>query len=364
LVRYLEEEGVLLRFPGDPPQVAVVYDLLAGHLVGNAILTKYGRNGFEVWLSKAQTKKVLAGPIQKRHLLATDIFRALVGLVPRWLHRQQLWMLVDQPLRDVAIRAAANLEGTYLDSETVKEISRLVVGAKTSRPDILDRLWQTRGAENHPLNADYLNSVLRRMSLDKRDLRWTEWIRYNQANVRSDLISLEARWRKNRKPKGRPELLRCRWVMWLLTSTVSEVRENATRALYWFGWGNPQELFRLTLDSLKLNDPYISERMLAASYGACMALHRRPRRSMFRSHILPEFAKELYRKVFAISAPYSTTHVLSRDYARRIIEIAILHNPTALGDSERLLIVPPYQHGKRPLLAVWTICADQQMLRL
>lgn len=345
LVRYLEEEGVLLRFPGTSPEVAVVYDALAGHLVGNAILTKHGRNGFDRWLRSTKTKKLLDRSSPKSHHLASDIFYSLVGLIPRRLHSVQLWTLVDEPLRALALRAAANLEGTYLDAETVREISHLVVGTTSCTPDIFHRLLQTRGSENHPLNADYLDSVLRRMTLCQRDLRWTEWIRRNQDRILSDLNALESRWKGNLKPKGRSEFLRCRWVLWVLTSTVARVRDKATRTLYWFGWGNPQELFRLTIDSLKLNDPYVIERTLAASYGACMALHSRPKRPLFRSNILPEFAKRLYKRVFAIGAPSSTTHVLSRDYARRIIEIAMLHNPGILTTYERCLIMPPYRYG-------------------
>ena len=66
------------------------------------------------------------------------------------------------------------------------------------------------------------------------------------------------------------------WVKWLLTSTVLELRDLATMALYWFGRGNPNALFEITLDSLSLNDTYIPERMLAACYGVAMAYWAEP----------------------------------------------------------------------------------------
>src|SRR5262249_53065107 len=51
--------------------------------------------------------------------------------------------------------------------------------------------------------------------------------------------------------------------------------DQATRPLYWFGRGDSAALFDLTLDALAINDPYVSERLLAASYGIVMA-HQLP----------------------------------------------------------------------------------------
>ncbi len=59
--------------------------------------------------------------------------------------------------------------------------------------------------------------------------------------------------------------------MWLLTSTGRHVRDDATRALYWFGRLQPKALFDLTIESLEINDPYVAERMLACTYGIAMA---------------------------------------------------------------------------------------------
>ena len=59
--------------------------------------------------------------------------------------------------------------------------------------------------------------------------------------------------------------------MWILTSTVRPLRDQATRALYWYGRRFPQDFFKLVMKSFTINDPYVSERMLAATYGIAMA---------------------------------------------------------------------------------------------
>jgi hypothetical protein len=163
-----------------------------------------------------------------------DVFRALVGLVPRQLHRQQLWLLLDDPLRTAALREAANLEGAYLDAQTVEELATLVAKPADGSRNLLDRLWHTRGAPDHPLNAEFLDTVLRPMAMADRDLRWTEWIRRNSDKLLADLQRLEKLWR-NRTDRSPADRLRTRWVMWTLTSTVRQLRDQATRTLYCLG---------------------------------------------------------------------------------------------------------------------------------
>jgi hypothetical protein len=73
-------------------------------------------------------------------------------------------------------------------------------------------------------------------------------------------------------------------------------------------------MFQLVVRSLSINDPYVSERMLAATFGVSMAFALPPRSAKFRTALLlAKFARVLFNKMFAAGAPYSTTHGLSRD---------------------------------------------------
>ena len=49
--------------------------------------------------------------------------------------------------------------------------------------------------------------------------------------------------------------------------------------------------------------------------------------------------------MFKLNAPYSTTHILARDYARRTIDIVLIHHSDLLTDNEKLRIKPPYTDG-------------------
>ncbi len=333
IVRALEHEGVLLRMPSSGGDTLVpVYDMLGGHIIANALLAQHGQVAFEAWVKKASTATSLAGKYDVRHPLADDVLRSLVGQVPRRFYAKQLWQLVDEPLRGRALRMAAHLEPASLDAKTVAALLDLV---RVGESELLDRLWQVRGVLGHPLNAEGLDQALRPMPVSDRDLRWTEWIRQNHDNligrgrsVLRDLQNLEERWRAQRVYKG--DRLRARWIMWTLTSTVRRLRDQATRALYWYGRVDPEGLFALTIDSLPVNDAYVSDRMLAAAYGVVMS-HQQVDAGF--GELLRPFLEQLASALVGQSATAPTHHYLARLYVRGIVAFASKFCPASLPTS-------------------------------
>lgn len=340
----MEQEGIVLRVPGEVPgkyRIMAVYDSFAGYLIASAILSNYGRSSFEVWLRNPETLVALAGPLANQHPLATDTFNALVALVPRRLHRQQLWPLLDEPLRTTAIQTAADLDGTYLDAATVNELAELITQTpKIGALDLLDRLRNVRGIPSHPLNAKFLDSVLTPMTVANRDLRWTEWIRRNGAMILADLRRLERRWQKIPE-RTATEQLRAKWVMWTLTSTVREIRDQATRTLYWYSRIEPANLFNLTIDALAINDAYVPERMLAASYGVAMA-HQLHEPGF--ADVLSSYLAKLCAALTGSGATHPTYHYLSRLYVQGVVDLARTYYQGSLPDeletSEKIAFAP------------------------
>ena len=328
LVRALEHEGVLLRIPSNGNGAYVpVYDMLGGHIIANALLAKHGQLGFETWIRESSTTTLLAGDYNVRHPLADDVVLSLVGQLPRRFHSKQLWQLVDEPLRERALRSAAKLEPAFLDAATVGALRELVCDGDA---ELLDRLWEVRGTAGHPLNADTLDGVLRPLTVADRDLMWTEWLRRNQDEVLRDLERLERRWRPGQVGAG--DRLRARWVMWTLTSTVRRLRDQATRALYWFGRVDPGGLFELTIDALAVNDAYVSERMLAASYGVVMS--HQDADGAFATHLKP-FLEQVASALVGVSATAPTHHYLARLYVRGIGAFSAKFYASSLPDAWR-----------------------------
>jgi hypothetical protein len=346
IINLFAQEGIIFRNPGTEPgqyTIIPVYDALGGYIVANSLITKHTSDRTFVWLKESNVIESFSG--DNSHQLAFDIFKSLVALVPRRMHGIQLWKEAPDSFQYAALRFTTELEAEYLDKGTVTALLALLRDNSKERTRLFFRLQGTRGAPNYPLNSEFLDSALRAMSVSERDLSWTEWVRGTRPERFNDLLAMELRWKGDLVMRTPSDRLRAKWVMWLLTSTDRELRDVATRALYWYGRGVPAGLFEESARSLGINDPYVSERMLAASYGVAMARHVDMGDQTFVSVTLPEFARGLYDSMFAEGAPFGTTHSLMREYATRIIEMASLHNPDLFSSAELQRSKPPFTDG-------------------
>jgi hypothetical protein len=142
IVRLLEDDGVLIRDADDHSSAgreAIVFDMMAGHVIADALLGTFGGTGFAPWLNDPATLAILRGKHGERHPLANDIFRAFVGLVPHRMNRRQLWQLTTGDVQSDALRKAAWLEARYLDAETVSALASLTAEAPGHKRDLLNR---------------------------------------------------------------------------------------------------------------------------------------------------------------------------------------------------------------------------------
>jgi hypothetical protein len=311
IVNLLAQEGILFKNPGFEPYEYVVtptYDALGGYIIANALLIKNAQDESFYWLNTPETIALFTGDTS--HELAFDILRSLVTLTPRRMQGKQIWQYVSEPLKKNSIALAAEIDAGYLDRETVSALLRLSHESARFRSRLFVRFQVARAVALHPLNAAFLDETLRAMPVAERDLVWTEWIRETRSERFNDLLAIENRWKKQ-DFRTASDRLRAKWVMWLLTSTDRALRDVATRALYWFGRGTPTALFEESLTTLAINDPYVPERMLAASYGVAMARHVDVGDQTFVTETLPIYARSIYDAIFAEDAPFSTTHFLT-----------------------------------------------------
>jgi hypothetical protein len=115
--------------------------------------------------------------------------------------------------------------------------------------------------------------------------------------------------------------------MWTLTSTVRTLRDQATCALYWYGRAKPAALFGLTLDSLEINDAYLPERLLAASYGVAMA-NQIPNDKF--ATMLAGYLRGLAGALAGAGATHPTDHWLARLYVQGTILLGRAYYPSAV----------------------------------
>lgn len=341
LARHLEEEGVLSREPyprQSLPSVgaleqgnqvsAILYDAFAGFLIADAILQKDGISSFKTWVNEFSEKLEPRSKIS--HPFSEDVLSAFVGLTPR-RHREQFWCLAKSPIKEIALVDVTKLEIERIDDATVLEFEKHCIeqaGPFLSRA--LARLYTIRAAVGNPLNADFLHTLLGKMEVAQRDFWWTDWLRRNSKNICHDLDILTSRW-AGAKERNQADALLAKWVLWNLTSNVPSLRDSATRSLYWFGMGAPDELFAMAAESLSFRAPYLSERAFAACYGVLMG----------RQVTIDELREPLRDLLVAIdtcllgpTAANPSNHWMLRFYVLEIVKFAKFFFPKDLASFE------------------------------
>ena len=328
--------------------MSFTYDLLGGYLIAK-YLVQQAADDVQAFLNSEEVVALLFGENrQTLHPMHEDICRCLAAFLPaktgKFLHE----FLGNQKAFGLSIRALFEISPQDITEDCIRLVARLFDQQQKSRPFFFKSAETTVGHLNHPFNATFWSKRLLGLSMSERDLSWTEYVRRNRYDFENILERFEETCQNDQNISGYGKkrfLLLAEYIMWILTSTVRPLRDKATRALYWYGRRFPQDFFDLVLKSFRINDPYVSERMLAATYGITMARHNNFADDSFLDEVLPIYGRELYEKMFKPDAPHSTTHILARDYAKRTIDIALIHHPNLLTDDERERITPPFTDG-------------------
>jgi hypothetical protein len=325
IINLLAQEGIIFRNPGDEPYsyvITPIYDRLGGYIIANALLQKYTEDRLFNWTREQYCIEMLFGDKAQSHALAQDIIYALTSLIPQ-RSDVQFWMIVPEESKNYVLELSTLIDAENICSTTIEEYRQQLLSDKISVTTFF-RLKGLRSSRAHPLNADFFNNLLSELSVAERDLSWTEFLRLHRDGVLSEIESLENRWKNDNISRTESDCLRARWMSWYLTSTCLDIRDKATRALYWYGRRSNRQLFEMTIGSLSINDPYISERLLAISYGVVMCYVRREG-SLTDIEWL---AEQLDAHMFNETADSPTTHLLARDYASKIIELGAMLLPS------------------------------------
>ena len=346
----IEGEGLLVyRDWADVGEVMhFTYDLLGGYLIGK-YLVEQATDDVQGFLNSEEIVALLFGEdYQTLHPMHEDIVRCLAALLPgktgKFLHE----LSENKKVFGLSIRALFEISPRDISENCVNLVAHLFDQYQENRDFFFKSAETTVGHPEHPFNASFWSERFSRLSMQERDLSWTEHVRKNRYSFEDIVIRFEETCQnaQNVSNYGKKRLLLlAEYIMWLLTSTVRWLRDQATRALYWYGRRFPEEFLGLVIKSFTIDDPYVPERMLAATYGVAMAYHNNFDNDSFLEEVLPVYGRELYENMFKSKAPHATTHILARDYAKRTIDIALIHHPDLLTEDERERMTPPFTDG-------------------
>ncbi len=202
---------------------------------------------------------------------------------------------------------------------------------------LLEALLAVATEPANKFNADHLDRWLRPLALAERDLLWSVRAAY-VAEDGNEVIETLIEWvRANGLDQIEPERARLAAITlaWLTSLSHRWVRDMATKALAILLVPRRALAADLIAQFAAVDDPYITDRVLAAAYGAAT-------RSASDDG-LSDLARAAFDAVFAV-APLNP-HALIRDHARGIIELAA-HRGVLPADIPLAQVRPPYPKGQ------------------
>lgn len=361
LIPDLVSEKELLTFEGEDllifrdwhkeEIVTFTYDLLSGYLIAKIIVEQIANiDKLLVYIDSEKFRNELLIS-DSLHPLYNDILRCFSVLIIKKFGLSFYNRILNKTLKDYLLRSIfeVNTNTVFENKETAQNMVREVFN-ETKEKDFIYRLFKnTELDSNHPLNFDLLSDFLMEMKMSDRDLSWTEYIRkayhgYSSEKLKQFIENFEEACIENEKISNRIHFA-SKKIMWFLTSTNLDLRDKATKALYFYGRRFPEDFFVLVQYTLKINDPYIWQRTLASLYGIVLAKHNDWNSPEFKKTLLPYISKTLYELIFSKTAKYGTTNIIARDYVQKIIQISLKHHPNLLNKKEIKDTKPPFKYG-------------------
>lgn len=344
-----KEDLLIFRDWNNVEVITFTYDLLSGYLIAKKL--------FESIHSEKELKAIIKSTKFKNELLIrktchplfNDILRSFCVLSIKKFGLNFYSTIKDETLNDYLLKSIFEVNQKKIIDNKLVAINIIKENFKNiNKHNLIYSLFKNTDLDSqNPLNIELLSDLLFNMKVSDRDLSWTEYIRSNNYvhdnRYQNFLTGFEDACKSKTKFKTDKVHLAAKKTMWFLTSTNRKLRDLSTRALYYYGRKYPDIFLELVKYSLSINDPYVWERTLAALYGVVMAKHSAD--ESFKKLSLPKIALTIFESIFKKEAPFSTTHILARDYASKIIEIGLLHHNDLLKPNEVLLTTPPFTIG-------------------
>jgi len=338
--RYSKEkndyDGFDFRFP---------FQKFSDHLIGRYIFKKYEQESGKENKSLQTAKKFFSKRRKLGKFLANSwnkgIIEALSIQCPEHLNGCELvevapYLKGSNVAQEAFIESLIWRKPTAFSEDrknTLAYINGEIIRTEFGHNNLLNAFLTIAPVPNHPFNADFLHKHLSKFSTPKRDSWWSTFLHYQYGEKGAVDRLIEWGWSNQDKSHINDESIRLCSValIWFLSTPNRFLRDKATKALVALLTNRLSVVLELLKQFKDVNDPYVAERLYAVAYGCAI-------RSKNDSVGLKNLSQWVYDEIFKNGNP--PVHILLRDYARGIIEVALRQNISLQIDERK--IIPPF----------------------
>ena len=339
LYRGLVIEGILLedidwrKNNGREKVTSITYERFADHMIANNLLETH------LDADNPEAAFAIGGGLaflgEEGVYTRDGLIEALCIQVPELTGRELVRLapnLLERPNTGRALRQSIVWRKLDAFSEDTWGILNECITYEGDFAETLDVLLTVATLENHPFNAELLDTSLRRCSMPDRDAWWTTYLHhaYQSNGAVNRLVDWASGVSSDASLEERTVDLAGITLTWMLTTSNRFLRDRATKSLVTMLTERLDAMGRLIKRFADVDDPYVAERVYAVAYGVAMRSHD--------ATAIGELASVVYGRVFASGTP--PAQILLCDYARGVIERALYLGSDICVDTR--LIRPPY----------------------
>lgn len=337
----LISEGVLsknLYWYGDGTHeegIYLAYERFEDHFTALHLLDKYQ--------TQKQLKTAFSKDNELKHLITyhskRGILEALSILIPEQLGFE-LYELIDEDKRSSSaimmtfINSLLWRKTEIIGDKSRAYINNYILKYEETSSEFFQLVYSVAADPDHPFNANSLHRYLNPLSMADRDAHWTTFL--HKQNYEGFAMPRFINWALSEYDKSylsdESRLLAGKALSWIFPSTNIPFRDSATEGLVNLLENNLPVATKLLIEFEDINDPYVYERIFAATYGAVLRSADLDGLSDLSQYIV----KYLFEQEGEIYP-----NVLVRDYARNIVEYTLYKGLIVLDEEE--IIRPPYK---------------------
>ena len=236
-------------------------------------------------------------------------------------------------VRGAFIKSLVWRDASSFSFSTDNYVNQQVLSSRGAPNDFWNVFITLSPLPDHPYNADRLHKVLTGYNMPDRDAWWSVYLHNAWGSHKSVDRLVAWAWEETDKSIFDDEVVRLAGITlaWFFTTANRFLRDRATKAMVRL-FESRVEVFISVLEKLAaVDDPYVLERLYAVAYGCAMRTND--------INSLTFLANDVYRLIFESGNP--PPHLLTRDYARGVIEVAVHRGANLDIDFEK--VRPPYQ---------------------
>ncbi|WP_321285797.1 hypothetical protein [uncultured Sunxiuqinia sp.] len=306
---------------------------VGGYLLSNQLLLQYKNIQGIVNSDFFQTH--LIGKEENLHQLKDDILKFLIveseerkELITQYSNAKAINDIIWQKLQREPI-SDNNMElrdSLLPKSPSVEELYNII---NNSRYNFVE--------PESAINIDFIKKLIFNLESFDLDRSWTKYI-YNSFDIfivaiddfRVNSLALDVIEELHESNKLNLEL-----AIWLLESTIKNVRDKATHILLEYGTIHPHYIFNKLLDFSTSKRLYIYERLAGICYGVCL---RRQNDKRFINGVLKSIIPLIYKLQFSKTPKAPSFHYIVIDSFKHMVDIALFKGVFKLdkGEIERL----------------------------